>query len=105
MSPLPALSPAGTLADDEPKGLSRTRRLVLLVIFCLVQFLDDFNDSALFSAIPAIDISMGMIESQSTWILTASQLTFASFLLIGNEWNSFFNDDSLCTDTSGQCIS
>jgi hypothetical protein len=82
MSPLPALSPAGTLVDGEPKGLPRTRKLVLLVIFCLVQFLDDFNYSALFSAIPAIEISMGMTESQSTWILTASQLTFASFLLI-----------------------
>ncbi|OJA19293.1 hypothetical protein AZE42_13877, partial [Rhizopogon vesiculosus] len=76
MSPLPALSPAGTLVDGEPKGLPRTRKLVLLVIFCLVQFLDDFNYSALFSAIPAIEISMGMTESQSTWILTASQLTF-----------------------------
>jgi len=82
MLPLLPLSPAGTLVDGEPKGLSRTRKLVLLVIFCLVQFLDDFNNSALFSAIPALDISMGMTESQSIWILSASQLTFASFLLV-----------------------
>lgn len=82
MLPHPPLSPAGTLVDGEPKGLSRTRKLVLLVIFCLVQFLDDFSNSALFSAMPALDISMGMTENQSTWILSASQLTFASFLLI-----------------------
>ncbi|OAX36161.1 MFS general substrate transporter [Rhizopogon vinicolor AM-OR11-026] len=91
MSPLPALSPSVTLVDGEPKGLSRTRKLVLLVIFCLVQFLDDFNNSALFSAIPAIDISMGMTESQSTWILTASQLTFASFLLISGRISDVYN--------------
>jgi hypothetical protein len=82
MLPLPPLSPAETLVDCEPKKLSLTRRLILLVIFCLAQFLDSFNNSALFSAIPALEVSMGMTESQSTWIISAFQLTFASFLLI-----------------------
>jgi len=82
MLPLPPLSPAETLVDREPKKLSLTRRLILLVLFCLAQFLDAFNNSALFSAIPALEISMGMTESQSTWIISAFQLTFASFLLI-----------------------
>lgn len=82
MLPLPPLSPAETLVDCEPKKLSLTRRLILLIIFCLAQFLDSFNNSALFSAIPAIEVSMGMTESQSTWIISAFQLTFASFLLI-----------------------
>lgn len=82
MLPLPSLSPAETLVDCEPKKLSLTRRLILLIIFCLAQFLDSFNNSALFSAIPAIEVSMGMTESQSTWIISAFQLTFASFLLI-----------------------
>ena len=70
--------------DGEPKGLqlSLTRKLVLLVIFCLAQFLDAVNSSSLFSAIPALDISMGMTESQSAWVFSAFQLTFASFLLI-----------------------
>jgi len=82
MSPLQPLSPVETLVDGQPKGLSLTRKLVMLVIFCFAQFLDDFNNSALFSAIPALDISMDMAGSQSTWIISASQLTFASFLLI-----------------------
>ena len=82
MSPPPPLSPAGTLIDGEPKNISLTRKLVLLVMFCLAQFLDAFNISALFSAIPALQISMGMTQSQSIWVISAFQLTFASFLLI-----------------------
>ena len=78
MSPLPA----GTLVDGRLKELPLSRRLVLLVIFCLAQFLDSFNDSALFSALPALEVSMGMTESQYTWMISAFQLTFASFLLI-----------------------
>jgi hypothetical protein len=82
MSPLQPLSPAGTLVNDELKELSRARKQVLLFIFCLAQILDAFNGSALYSALPALEISMGMTESQSTWIISAFQLTFASFLLI-----------------------
>jgi MFS family permease len=68
--------------DGKPKELSVTRKLVLLVILCLAQFLDGFNNSSLYSAIPALDISMGLTGSESTWIISAFQLTFASFLLI-----------------------
>jgi hypothetical protein len=82
MSPLQPLSPAGTLGDGELKELSLARKLVLLCIFCLAQFLDAFNGSALYSALPALETSLGMNESQSTWIISAFQLTFASFLLI-----------------------
>ncbi|OJA20772.1 hypothetical protein AZE42_12811 [Rhizopogon vesiculosus] len=82
MSPLSALSPARTLVNDHPKELPQFRKLVLLVLFCLAQFLDVFNASALFAALPALDISMNMTESQSTWMFSAFQLTFASFLLI-----------------------
>jgi hypothetical protein len=82
MSLLQPVSLAGTLNDGKPKGLSLARRLVLLFIFCIAQILDVFNGSALFSALPVLEISTGMTESQSTWIISAFQLTFASFLLI-----------------------
>jgi len=82
MFPPPPVSPAGTLVDGEPKKLSLTRKLVLLAMCCLAQFLDGLNISALFSAIPALQISMGMTEGQSIWVISACQLTFASFLLI-----------------------
>ncbi|OJA09891.1 hypothetical protein AZE42_06756 [Rhizopogon vesiculosus] len=90
MSPYP-LSPTGTLVDGKSKELDLSRKLVLLAIFCLAQFLDSFNNSALFSAIPALDIAMGMTESQSTWIISAFQLTFASFLLISGRISDVYN--------------
>jgi len=82
MSPPPTLSLAGTLVDVQPKELPLSRKLVLLAMFCLSQFLDAFNGSALFSALPSLQISMDMTESESTWMISAFQLTFASFLLI-----------------------
>jgi len=82
MSPLSALSPARTLVDDHPKELPLFRKLLLLVLFCLAQFLDVFNASALYAALPALEISMDITESQSAWVISGSQLTFAPFLLI-----------------------
>ncbi|KAH7915495.1 major facilitator superfamily domain-containing protein [Hygrophoropsis aurantiaca] len=87
----PTLSPTETLIDEAPRGLSLARKLVLLTMFCLAQFLDSFNNSALFSAIPALEISMSMTESQSTWIMSAFQLTFASFLLISGRISDVYN--------------
>ncbi|KAG1827908.1 major facilitator superfamily domain-containing protein [Suillus variegatus] len=85
MPPLQPLSPA------ETPVLSLTRKLVLLFMFCLAQFLDAFSNSALFSAIPVLEVSMGMTESQSTWIMSAFQLTFASFLLISGRISDVYN--------------
>ncbi|KAG2050525.1 MFS general substrate transporter [Suillus hirtellus] len=85
MSPLQSRSP------DETPVLSLTRKLVLLFMFCLAQFLDAFSNSALFTAIPVLEVSMGMTESQSTWIMSAFQLTFASFLLISGRISDVYN--------------
>ncbi|KAG1743460.1 major facilitator superfamily domain-containing protein [Suillus lakei] len=60
-------------------------------MFCLAQFLDTFNISALFSAIPALEVSMNMTASQSTWMFSASQLTFSSFLLISGRISDVYN--------------
>ena len=77
------LSPTQTLVDGRvPQKYSAARRYVLLLIFCLAQFLDAVNNSALFSAIPDLENSLGINEAQSTWVISAFQLTFASFLLI-----------------------
>ncbi|EIW77864.1 MFS general substrate transporter [Coniophora puteana RWD-64-598 SS2] len=90
MQPPTPLSPTETLVEspaaskdvDAKPELSTSRKLVLLSIFCLAQFIDSFNNSALFSAIPALETQLGITESQSTWVMSAFQLTFASFLLI-----------------------
>ncbi|KAG2353698.1 major facilitator superfamily domain-containing protein [Suillus spraguei] len=66
----------------EPQRLSLARKLILLVMFCLTQFIDTLSMSALLSAIPALEASMGMTEIQSTWVFSGFRLTFSSFLLI-----------------------
>ncbi|KAF9220638.1 MFS general substrate transporter [Gyrodon lividus] len=91
---LPSVSPAQTLVDEPPKPLSLARKLVLLAMFCLAQFLDAFNNSALFAAIPALEASMGITESQSVWLISAFQLTFASSLLISGRISDVYNPTS-----------
>ncbi|KAF9815241.1 hypothetical protein IEO21_04688 [Rhodonia placenta] len=86
------LSPTQTLVDGKvPQRFSPFRRYLLLIIFCFAQFLDAFNNSALFSAIPSLENSLGITESQSTWIISAFQLTFASFLLISGRISDVYN--------------
>ncbi|KAG1725491.1 major facilitator superfamily-domain-containing protein [Suillus paluster] len=70
MSPLLPSS----LNGGEPKGLSLTRKLVLLWMFCLAQFLDAFSLASLFSAIPTLE-----------------GLTFSSFLLISGRLSDVYN--------------
>ncbi|KAG2125506.1 major facilitator superfamily domain-containing protein [Suillus clintonianus] len=79
------------LSLGEPRRLSLTRKLVLLVMFCFAQFLDTLNTAALFSAIPTIEASMGMSETQSTWVISAFRLTFSSFLLISGRLSDVYN--------------
>ncbi|KAG2113223.1 major facilitator superfamily domain-containing protein [Suillus clintonianus] len=80
-----------SLEDDEPKRLSLPRKLVLLVMCCLAQFMDTFSTTALLSAIPTLEASMGMNEAQSTWVISAFRLTFSSFLLISGRLSDVYN--------------
>lgn len=70
------------LAKSPVADLSAARKILLLSLFCLSQFLDTFNTSALFSAIPAIATSTGLNDSQSVWLYSSYQISFAAFLLI-----------------------
>ncbi|KIK95726.1 hypothetical protein PAXRUDRAFT_826748 [Paxillus rubicundulus Ve08.2h10] len=91
MPPPAPLSPTETLTHEPPKQLSLARKLVLLSMFCIAQFLDAFNNSALLAAIPALEGSMGITESESVWIISAFQLTFASSLLISGRISDVYN--------------
>ncbi|KAG2359913.1 major facilitator superfamily domain-containing protein [Suillus spraguei] len=71
--------------------LSLARKLILLVMFCLTQFIDTLSMSALLSAIPALEASMGMTEIQSTWVFSEFRLTFSSFLLISGRLSDVYN--------------
>ncbi|KAG2365947.1 major facilitator superfamily domain-containing protein [Suillus spraguei] len=60
-------------------------------MFCLTQFIDTLSMSALLSAIPALEASMGMTEIQSTWVFSGFRLTFSSFLLISGRLSDVYN--------------
>ncbi|KZP24584.1 MFS general substrate transporter [Athelia psychrophila] len=81
------LSPKGTAAVT----ISPARKYILLITFCLAQFLDSFNNSALYSAMPSFIIDLGITEGQSTWVMSAFQLTFASFLLVSGRISDVYN--------------
>ncbi|KAG2360054.1 major facilitator superfamily domain-containing protein, partial [Suillus spraguei] len=87
MSPLLPLS----TNIHEPQRLSLARKLILLVMFCLTQFIDTLSMSALLSAIPALEASMGMTEIQSTWVFSGFRLNFSSFLLISGRLSDVYN--------------
>lgn len=82
------ISPAPTLVEEpvqsEPAQpeLSTSRKLALLAVFCLAQFLDVFNNSALLPGVPQISEDTGMTTEETVWIFSAYQLTFAAFLLL-----------------------
>lgn len=102
-SDAPVFSPAQTLVDGKiPQRHSATKRYVLLVIFCLAQFLDAFNNSALFSAIPSLVRDLHMTDNEAIWILSAFQLTFSSFLLIVSHLAHLHLRKMLTTPQSGK---
>ncbi|KAI0741438.1 major facilitator superfamily domain-containing protein [Daedaleopsis nitida] len=74
-----------------PQKYSSGRRYVLLIIFCLAQFLDAFSNVAIFSALPALSRALEMSEAEATWVISAFQLTFASFLLISGRISDVYN--------------
>ncbi|KIJ58604.1 hypothetical protein HYDPIDRAFT_34023 [Hydnomerulius pinastri MD-312] len=76
---------------DSLSSLSSPRKVFLLVLFCFAQFLDTFNTAALFSAIPAIAAAVGLNNSQSVWLNSSYQLTFAAFLLISGRMSDVYN--------------
>jgi hypothetical protein len=77
------LSPTEALMDGKsPAKHSPVRKNVLLMLFCLAAFLDAFNNNSLYSALPSLVLSLSITESETTWVMSAFQLTFASFLLI-----------------------
>ncbi|KAI9461390.1 major facilitator superfamily domain-containing protein [Boletus coccyginus] len=69
------------IAKNPLTELSGTRKI----------FLDSFNISALFSAIPAIATSTGLNNSRSVWLNSAYQLSFAALLLVSGRMSDIYN--------------
>ncbi|KAI0073356.1 MFS general substrate transporter [Panus rudis PR-1116 ss-1] len=87
-----SLSRTTTLVNETgPRHYSSFRKYTLLGIFCLAQFLDAFNNCALFSALPTLVRELSMTESESTWLISAFQLTFAAFLLVSGRVSDIYS--------------
>ncbi|KAG8748423.1 hypothetical protein FRC10_005970 [Ceratobasidium sp. 414] len=97
------LTPAPTLAAETPNdekqtagteslaSLGRWLKYLLLAFFCLGQFLDTLNNSAVLPALPAITHNVNLTESDAVWLLAAYQATFASFLLISGRVSDIYS--------------
>ena len=68
--------------ESSLKIYSRLRKYSLLGVFCFAQFLDIFNLSAVFAALPTIANSLHMNSNEPVWTVSALQLTFSAFLLV-----------------------
>lgn len=88
--PFTATNTIDTLAGPEVEkteeqslaNASTLRKLALLSMFTLAEFLDAFNNSALFPAIPIVSEELKFGTTETVWIISAYQLTFAAFLLV-----------------------
>ncbi|KAF8580291.1 MFS general substrate transporter [Ramaria rubella] len=74
-----------------PAHVSSASKAILVAIFCFSNFLDTFNNSCLFSAIPVISEQLNITNSESVWLLSAYQLTFAAFLLMSGRLSDLYN--------------
>ncbi|GAB1522708.1 hypothetical protein RhiTH_005830 [Rhizoctonia solani] len=88
----PEVDDSKTIAP-EPSSFAQLGSLqknILLAIFCLGQFMDIMNTSAMLPALPATSQTVGLTESDSVWLFAAYQATFASFLLISGRISDIY---------------
>ncbi|KAJ4469965.1 MFS general substrate transporter [Lentinula edodes] len=78
-------------ADIALAGFSPFHKMALLIVVCVGQFLDTFSNSALFSAIPPICVELGISNSNSVWLQSGYQLTFAGLLLMSGRLSDLYN--------------
>ncbi|KAF8583733.1 MFS general substrate transporter [Ramaria rubella] len=71
--------------------VSTVSKAILLIIFCFSNFLDSFNNSALFAALPPLSVRLNITNSESVWMLSAYQLTFAALLLSSGRLSDLYN--------------
>ncbi|KAH9936571.1 MFS general substrate transporter [Fomitopsis serialis] len=90
-SETPSVTASPPAARKQLSSLSSARKLTLLVIFCLAQYIDSFNISALFAATPPISVDLDISNAVSVWTTSAYQLTFAAFLLTSGRLSDLYS--------------
>ncbi|OBZ76356.1 hypothetical protein A0H81_02916 [Grifola frondosa] len=80
-----------TYPPPHSPAISKARRWFLLFLFCVAQFLEVFNSSAIFIALPAASSALNMTAEEGAWLIASYQLTFASFLLVSGRISDVYN--------------
>jgi hypothetical protein len=70
---------------------NKYKKLLLLLFFCISQFIEAVNLCALFTSIVDIAPVLHLDDSDAVWLLSAYQLTFASFLLLSGRVADVYN--------------
>jgi len=78
-------------ATDELANANKWKKLILLIFFCVSQFVEAVNLCALFTSIVDIAPELDLNDSDAVWLLSAYQLTFASFLLLSGRVADVYN--------------
>jgi EmrB/QacA subfamily drug resistance transporter len=71
--------------DEAPEAstLSSRRGIAILLLLCLVQFMDILDASILNIALPSIKRDLGFTQQSLQWVINGYILTYGGFLLLG----------------------
>ena len=64
-------------------SLSSRRGVAILILLCLVQFMDVLDASILNIALPSIKRDLGFTQESLQWVVNGYILTYGGFLLLG----------------------
>jgi EmrB/QacA subfamily drug resistance transporter len=70
-------------AATEDSSLSSRRGVAILLLLCLVQFMDILDASILNIALPSIRADLGFSQQSLQWVVNGYILTYGGFLLLG----------------------
>ncbi|RPD57986.1 MFS general substrate transporter [Lentinus tigrinus ALCF2SS1-7] len=91
LSPTPISSIEPRLRTTQRVRISNARRYFLFAIFCIANLLDAYNLNALFAGLPALKAAFGLDEVDASWVMSAFELTYASFLLISGRISDVYH--------------
>src|SRR5262247_2764150 len=76
-------SAVSTARAQDARSLSSRRGVAILILLCLVQFMDVLDASILNIALPSIKRDLGFTQESLQWIVNGYILTYGGFLLLG----------------------
>src|SRR5918995_1155626 len=83
MSTEPSSTVVSSNEAGETSSLSSRRGVAILLLLCLVQFMDVLDASILNIALPSIKDDLGFSQQSLQWVVSGYVLTYGGFLLLG----------------------